>query len=59
VVGRPENISRYRDTIHEMVMRAIEKPRQSQERVLRIDIRGGGAETLPDERGDPEVRSGR
>jgi TetR/AcrR family fatty acid metabolism transcriptional regulator len=57
VVGRPENISQYRDTIHEMVMRAIEKPRRSDERVLRIDIRGGNAEIVPDDRDDPEARS--
>jgi TetR/AcrR family fatty acid metabolism transcriptional regulator len=55
VVGRPEDISQYRDTIHEMVMRAIEKPRQSEERALRIDIRGGDAAVVPTDRGDPEV----
>jgi hypothetical protein len=55
VVGRPEDISQYRDTIHEMVMRAIEKPRQSEERVLRIDIRGGDAAVVPTDRGDPEA----
>jgi hypothetical protein len=55
VVGRPEDISQYRDTIHEMVMRAIEKPRQSEERALRIDIRGGDATVVPTDRGDPEV----
>ena len=60
VVGRPENISQYRDTIHEMVMRAIEKPRESEGRVLRIDIQGAvtpAAEILPTNRGDPEARS--
>jgi len=55
-VGRPENISQYRDTLYEMVMRAIEKPPPpSRERILRIDIRGENAEIVPSDRGDPEI----
>jgi TetR/AcrR family fatty acid metabolism transcriptional regulator len=53
VAGRPEDISQYRDAIHEMVMRAIEKPRQSEERVLRIDIRGGEVAVVPSDRDAP------
>jgi TetR/AcrR family fatty acid metabolism transcriptional regulator len=57
VLGRPESIAEQRDTIHEMVMRAIEKPLRSDERVLRIEIRGGRAEIVPDERGASEAPS--
>jgi TetR/AcrR family fatty acid metabolism transcriptional regulator len=56
VVGRPDDISHYRDTIHEMVMRAIEKPRQTPEHVLRIDVRGAAADPVPDRPADPEDR---
>ena len=46
VSGRPEHISQYRDTIHEMVMRAIEKRSASALPTLRIDIRGANAELV-------------
>ena len=46
VAGRPEHISQYRDTIHEMVMRAIEKRSASAVPTLRIDIRGANAELV-------------
>ena len=46
VAGRPEHISQYRDTIHEMVMRAIEKRSASALPTLRIDIRGANAELV-------------
>jgi TetR/AcrR family fatty acid metabolism transcriptional regulator len=49
--GRPERISQYRDTIHEMVLRAIEKRSASAPPTLRIDIRGAKAEVV---RGDGE-----
>ena len=45
-VGRPQHISQYRDTIHEMVMRAIEKRSASAPPTLRIDIRGANAELV-------------
>jgi TetR/AcrR family fatty acid metabolism transcriptional regulator len=45
-VGRPQHISQYRDTIHEMVMRAIEKRSTSALPTLRIDIRGANAELV-------------
>ena len=44
--GRPERISQYRDTIHEMVMRAIEKRSASAPPTLRIDIGGAKAEVV-------------
>jgi TetR/AcrR family fatty acid metabolism transcriptional regulator len=50
VTGRPEHISQYRDTIHEMVMRAIEKRSASALPTLRIDIRGANAELVSAER---------
>jgi TetR/AcrR family fatty acid metabolism transcriptional regulator len=46
VTGRPEHISQYRDTIHEMVMRAIEKAPERAEASLRIDIRNGRVEVV-------------
>jgi len=46
VAGRPEQIAQYCDTIHEMVMRAIEKRSASEPPTLRIDIRGLNAELL-------------
>ena len=46
VAGRPEHISEHRDTIHEMVMRAIEKRSASALPTLRIDIRGANAELV-------------
>lgn len=46
VTGRPEHISQYCDTIHEMVMRAIEKRSASSLPTLRIDIRGANAELV-------------
>ena len=46
VAGRPEHISPYRDTIHDMVMRAIEKRSASPVPTLRIDIRGAEAELV-------------
>jgi TetR/AcrR family fatty acid metabolism transcriptional regulator len=46
VVGRPQHISQYRDTIHEMVMRAIEKRSASELPTLRIDIRGANVELV-------------
>ena len=46
VVGRPERISEYRDTIHDMVMRAIENRRESAPPTLRIEIRGASAEVV-------------
>jgi TetR/AcrR family fatty acid metabolism transcriptional regulator len=46
VSGRPEHISQYRDTIHEMVMRAIEKAPERAEAALRIDIRDGRVEVV-------------
>jgi TetR/AcrR family fatty acid metabolism transcriptional regulator len=46
VVGRPQHISQYRDTIHEMVMRAIEERSASALPTLRIDIRGANAELV-------------
>jgi TetR/AcrR family fatty acid metabolism transcriptional regulator len=46
VSGRPEHISQYRDTIHEMVMRAIEKAPERAEASLRIDIRNGSVEVV-------------
>jgi len=46
VSGRPEHISQYRDTIHEMVMRAIEKAPERVETALRIDIRDGRVESV-------------
>jgi TetR/AcrR family fatty acid metabolism transcriptional regulator len=46
VAGRPEHISEYGDTIHEMVMRAIEKPSPSAAPSLRIDVRGLRAELV-------------
>ena len=46
VAGRPEQISQYRDTIHEMVMRAIEKRSPSAPPTLRIDVRGLSAELV-------------
>jgi TetR/AcrR family fatty acid metabolism transcriptional regulator len=46
VVGRPEQISSYRDTIHDMVMRAIEKGRRGDPPTLRIEIRGADAEVV-------------
>jgi TetR/AcrR family fatty acid metabolism transcriptional regulator len=46
VAGRPEQISQYCDTIHEMVMRAIEKRSASGPPTLRIDIRGLNAELV-------------
>ena len=49
VTGRPERISEYCDTIHEMVMRAIEKRSASALPTLRIDIRGAKAELVSPE----------
>jgi TetR/AcrR family fatty acid metabolism transcriptional regulator len=46
VAGRPEQISGYCDTIHEMVMRAIEKRSENVAPSLRIDIRGLNAELV-------------
>ena len=46
VTGRPERISEYCDTVHEMVMRAIEKRSASALPTLRIDIRGANAELV-------------
>ena len=46
VAGRPEQISPYCDTIHDMVMRAIEKRSASGPPTLRIDIRGARAELI-------------
>jgi TetR/AcrR family fatty acid metabolism transcriptional regulator len=46
VSGRPEHISQYRDTIHEMVMRAIAKDPERAEAALRIDIRDGRVEVV-------------
>ena len=46
VAGRPAHISEYRDTIHEMVMRAIEKRSASKPLTLRIDVRGLDAELV-------------
>ncbi len=46
VAGRPEQISQYCDTIHEMVMRAIEKRSASTPPTLRIDVRGLNAELV-------------
>jgi hypothetical protein len=46
VVGRPERISQYRDTICDMVMRAIEKRSASPTPTLRIDIRGANVEVV-------------
>jgi TetR/AcrR family fatty acid metabolism transcriptional regulator len=46
VAGRPEHIAQYRDTIFEMVMRAIEKRSASEPPTLRIDIRGLNAELV-------------
>jgi TetR/AcrR family fatty acid metabolism transcriptional regulator len=46
VAGRPEQISPYCDTLHEMVMRAIEKRSASAPPTLRIDIRGLNAELV-------------
>jgi TetR/AcrR family fatty acid metabolism transcriptional regulator len=46
VTARPERISEYCDTIHEMVMRAIEKRSASALPALRIDIRGANAELV-------------
>jgi TetR/AcrR family fatty acid metabolism transcriptional regulator len=46
VTGQPEHISQYRDTIHEMVMRAIEKRSGSALPTLRIDLRGVNAELV-------------
>jgi hypothetical protein len=46
VAGRPEHISPYRDTIHDMVMRAIEKRSASPVPTLRIDIRGAEVELV-------------
>lgn len=46
VVGRPEHISQYRDTICDMVMRAIEKRSASPAPTLRIDIRGAKVEVV-------------
>jgi TetR/AcrR family fatty acid metabolism transcriptional regulator len=46
VVGRPQHIGEYRDTIHEMVMRAIEKRSASKPLTLRIDVRGLDAELV-------------
>ena len=46
VTGRPERISEYCDTVHEMVMRAIEKRSTGVLPTLRIDIRGANAELV-------------
>ena len=46
VLGRPERISQYRDTICEMVMRAIEKRSASASPAVRIEIRGAGVEVV-------------
>ena len=46
VAGRPEQISQYCDTIHEMVMRAIEKRGASAPPALRIEIRGANVEVV-------------
>ncbi len=46
VVGRPEGISGYRDTIHEMVMRAIGKTGDEPPFRVCIDIQGGKAEIV-------------
>ena len=46
VVGRPKHISEYRDTIHEMVMRAIERSRAEPPLRVRVDIEGGKAEIV-------------
>jgi AcrR family transcriptional regulator len=46
VVGRPERISPYRDTICEMVMRAIEKRGASAPPAVRIEIRGANVEVV-------------
>jgi AcrR family transcriptional regulator len=49
VTGRPEGISQYRDTIHQMVMRAIEKPDEGERPTLRIEIRGAQAQVVSDD----------
>jgi AcrR family transcriptional regulator len=49
VTGRPEGISRYRDTIHQMVMRAIELPGEAAGPVVRIEIRDARARVISDE----------
>ena len=46
VAGRPQQISPFRDTIHEMVMRAIEKRSSTGPPTLRIDVRGVSAELV-------------
>ncbi len=46
VTGRPDNISQYCDTIHDMVIRAIEKRTPGSLPTLRIDIRGANAELV-------------
>jgi TetR/AcrR family fatty acid metabolism transcriptional regulator len=46
VVGRPERISEYRDTIHEMVVRAIGKGGGEPPFRVRVDIQGAEAEIV-------------
>jgi TetR/AcrR family fatty acid metabolism transcriptional regulator len=52
VTGRPEHIAQYCDTVHEMVMRAIEKRAASGPPTLRIDVRGLSAELVGREDGE-------
>jgi TetR/AcrR family fatty acid metabolism transcriptional regulator len=53
VTGRPEQISEYCDTIHEMVMRAVEKRSARTPPTLRIELRGLNAELVSTDGKEP------
>ena len=53
VTGRPEQISQYCDTIHEMVMRAVEKRSARTPPTLRIELRGLNAELVSTDGKEP------
>ncbi len=56
VVGRPETICQYRDTIYEMVLRAIVSPDLAAQvpATLRIEVAGARAEIVPEARNQEE-----
>ncbi len=58
LVGRPESIARQRDTIFDMVMRAVEKKPDTNPVELNIQVRGLPVRTDPSESNDNPNNSG-